>query len=84
VLGIRHPDGRYVGAPRGMTPIQTNDTMVVYGRALALDELRQRKAGAAGDRAHERAAAEQRQIIKEEAAAEDRRSPSKTGMTEGG
>jgi hypothetical protein len=67
-----------LGAPKGTTPMQTNDTVVVYDRALALDELRQRKAGAAGDRAHERAAAEQRQIIEEKAVAEDRRSPSKS------
>jgi hypothetical protein len=72
VLGVRHSDGRYVGAPTGTTPIRANDTVVVYGRAGALDELRQRKAGTAGDRAHERAAAKQRQIVDEEAA-EDRR-----------
>jgi hypothetical protein len=66
VLGIHHPDGGYVGAPTGHTPIRDQDTIVVYGRSAALAELRDRKAGIAGDRAHERAAAEQRRVLERE------------------
>jgi hypothetical protein len=66
VLGIHHPDGRYVGAPTGHTPIRDQDTVVVYGRSEALAELRDRKAGIAGERAHERAAAEQRRVLEQE------------------
>lgn len=63
VLGIRHPDGRYVGAPTITTPIRAGDLVVVYGRAGALEELRDRKAGISGDRAHDRAVVEQRRIV---------------------
>jgi Trk K+ transport system NAD-binding subunit len=57
VLGVRRADGRYVGVPSGGTTIQAGDTVVVYGEAGQLDELRDRKEGTSGDEAHERASA---------------------------
>jgi TrkA family protein len=55
VLGIWHGDGRYLGAPPNGTTFEPGDTLIVYGRTVALDELQSRQAGAEGDRAHERA-----------------------------
>jgi hypothetical protein len=55
VLGIRRSNGRYVGAPPNGTRFEPGDTLIVYGRTVALDELQSRQAGAEGDRAHERA-----------------------------
>jgi K+/H+ antiporter YhaU regulatory subunit KhtT len=72
VLGIRRPNGRYTGAPTGMTPIRLGDTVVVYGRTSALNELRNRRAGVAGDRAHADAKAEYERIVAQEAI-DDRR-----------
>jgi uncharacterized transporter YbjL len=54
-------------APTGMTPIRLGDTVVVYGRTSALNELRDRRAGVAGDRAHEDAKAEHERIVAQEA-----------------
>lgn len=73
VLGIRHPDGLYAGAPTGATLVSAGDTVIVYGRSAALDELHDRREGPAGDRAHEQAAAQQRRIVEEEAVVESLR-----------
>ena len=62
VLGVRRADGRYVGVPSGDTTIQAGDTVIVYGEAGQLDELRDRKQGASGDEAHERASARRRRL----------------------
>lgn len=61
VLGIRRPDGHYIGAPDKTTAVREGDTVVVYGRGDALDELDQREAGPRGEREHRRLAAEQEQ-----------------------
>jgi hypothetical protein len=63
VLGVRRTDGRYVGVPSGGTTIQAGDTVIVYGDAGQLDELHDRKAGDAGDEAHERASARRRRLL---------------------
>jgi hypothetical protein len=62
VLGVRRADGRYVGVPSGATTIQAGDTVIVYGEAQQLDELRDRKEGVSGDEAHERASARHRRL----------------------
>jgi hypothetical protein len=67
VLAIHCADGRYVGAPTAPTPMRQGDTVVVYGRAAALDELQDRRADTAGERAHERSAAEHRLVLEREA-----------------
>ncbi len=66
VLGIRRKDGTYIGAPRGWTEIRPGDTLIVYGRAGLLEELCRRRAGPAGDRAHEEAVREQERILERE------------------
>lgn len=52
VLGIRSPDGTFVGAPRPDTCIQPGDVVLLYGRDDTLAELRDRQQGAAGDVEH--------------------------------
>ncbi|MCU1375425.1 MAG: TrkA-C domain protein [Actinomycetia bacterium] len=58
VLGIRQPDGTYLGAPMRATAMARGDTVIVYGRVATLDELQGRLAGVEGDRAHARSVAE--------------------------
>jgi hypothetical protein len=69
VLGIRRPDGEYIGAPPVGTAFGAGDTLVVYGRLTALDELQQRKAGTSGDAAHERARADNEAYLARQASA---------------
>lgn len=56
VLGIQKQDGDYVGVPRGDRVIEAGDTLVLYSTEARLEELDERKRGAAGDEAHEQAA----------------------------
>jgi hypothetical protein len=73
VLGIRHDDGQYVGAPPADATFEPGDTAVVYGRTDALDELQARRAGADGDRAHERAVDAHARVAARDAASEQKR-----------
>lgn len=59
VLGIERPGVVYAGTPRGDAVLKAGDTMILYGRADALDELDRRRAGEEGDAAHRRAMVEQ-------------------------
>lgn len=52
VLGIRRTDGTFVGAPRGHSHLHEHDTLILYGYSDVIDELRKRKVGVEGDRAH--------------------------------
>lgn len=56
VLGVRRPDGSYLGAPGPDTVINPGDVVLFYGRDDNLDELAQRPQGSAGASAHERSA----------------------------
>ena len=58
VLGIECPDGNFMGTPPADVEVRGGDELVVYGRAMGVAELRDRTAGAAGDRAHEAAVAD--------------------------
>ena len=59
-------NGTYVGAPKGATKILPNDNLVLYGRSSALEELDRRLKGRVGDRAHDAACFEQKQVLEEE------------------
>ena len=52
VLGIRRPDGTYIGAPRARDRITAEDTLILYAASRRLAELDQRTAGYSGERAH--------------------------------
>lgn len=66
VLGLTRASGRYVAAPTAGTRVAPGDVLVVYGRGSLLDELDDRRAGAAGDLAHQRAVAEQDRLERDE------------------
>ena len=66
VLGIERENGAYVGAPKGPTRVEPGDRLIVYGRVGVLDEIDRRRKGWLGDREHEEACAEQRQVVEEE------------------
>ncbi len=57
VLGVSHRRGGWVGVPTGETLVEAGDTLVVYGKAEAVEELDERQRGAEGDAAHEQAVA---------------------------
>jgi len=64
ILGINRPDGSYVGAPTADTKIYAGDLLILYGRSKTLQNLDERRAGAAGEVEHGEAVDEQK---KEEA-----------------
>ena len=55
VLGIKRPDGHYVGVPHGDSILRPGDVLIAYGQADRLDELDDRPTGPDGDLAHEAA-----------------------------
>ena len=66
VLGIQRNDKSYVGAPYGDTYVCPGDTLILYGRKVALMELDLRQSGFAGEKAHQQAIATQQQIEQEQ------------------
>ena len=66
VLGIVRAGGSYLGVPTKGTRIEAGDTLILYGRDAVFAELSARPSGAAGQRAHEVAAAAQHETIEEE------------------
>lgn len=68
VLGITRDDGTYLGAPDGDTVVRAGDTLLLYGRAAALESLDARQHGRSGDREHESAVVEHERCIADERA----------------
>lgn len=66
VLGIQRSDGSYLGAPVGATSISPGDTLVAYGRIVALEEIDVRRRGWIGEHQHVEAVAEQKDVIVQE------------------
>lgn len=66
VLGIKRANGNYVGAPKGSTKILPGDTLIVYGRVSAIEQIDQRRKDRSGDQEHKEAVAEQTEVMKEE------------------
>ncbi|MDA0321837.1 MAG: potassium transporter TrkA [Verrucomicrobia bacterium] len=62
MIGLRHSDGTYFGAPTGFTRIEVGDLVILYGRGEALKDLDSRRRGQKGDEAHAAAAAQQEQL----------------------
>jgi hypothetical protein len=50
VLGVSSPDGEWFGTPSGDTRFRAEDTLVVYGRAEAIEALQRRRKGPEADR----------------------------------
>jgi hypothetical protein len=66
VLGIIRSGGKYLGAPKGDTEIRPDDTLIIYGRSKALENLDCRNKGRDGDEAHEAAKKEQKEVMQKE------------------
>lgn len=66
VLGIKRPDGTYIGTPGAETKILQGDSLILYGRVSAIEELDRRRKGYLGDREHKEAVEEQKQVEQEE------------------
>ena len=66
VLGIYRASGRYVGVPQASTEVRADDTLILYGRGSALQDLDTREAGLSGEAAHERAVDEQQREVAEQ------------------
>lgn len=73
VLGIEHPDGTYLGAPRGHSTPRPGDTVILYGPRNTLADLDQRRRGYAGDRRHRVAVDHQQRVEAVEQALEAER-----------
>lgn len=59
ILGILRRDGTYVGVPKADTRLFPDDTLILYGRAKAINALDERRAGHTGDQEHKQAVSEQ-------------------------
>ena len=70
VLGVTRADGSHLGVPGDWTVLGAGDTVVIYGRAEALDELDRRPAGPVGDHSHETAVEYQRRVERAERTAD--------------
>jgi len=66
ILGITHEGGTYLGVPKGAAKIMPGDTLILYGRSSALENLDKRPKGDIGNRQHEVACTEQRKIREDE------------------
>lgn len=66
VLGVERPDGTYVGVPKGDVRIRPEDTLILYGRESALNDLDDRRADHHGERGHEAAVGRQREAPESE------------------
>ena len=60
VLGIHREDGSWVGVPRGETRVDRGDRLVVYGRAVTIEDLTERRRDEEGDAHHEEAVVQTR------------------------
>jgi len=66
VLGITRENGTYLGAPTGTTKIFPKDTLILYGRSSALENLDRRLKGTRGDREHDAARFQQKHVSEQE------------------
>ncbi len=63
VLGIERRDGSYVGAPRGVTRIESGDTLILYGRQETVLDLDTRRADIVGNLHHVMAVTKQLDVL---------------------
>jgi hypothetical protein len=64
VLGVVSPKGEWFGTPDGDTLLEGGQTLVVYGRADAIQDLEQRRKE--GDRDHDQAVGKQKRVAERE------------------
>lgn len=66
VLGVEKSTGVYLGAPRGQTALNADDTILIYGRQETVENLDERRRGASGNWEHHKAIDKQRRIEQEQ------------------
>jgi hypothetical protein len=66
VLGISRKDGNFLGTPDGETYIREDDSLIIYGRASALNKLEKRLKGTRGNQEHKEMMSEQKTVEKKE------------------
>ena len=66
VLGIKRPDESFLGIPKGGRKISPDDTLILYGRVSALEELDTRQSDKVGEQEHTEAVEEQRAVNEKE------------------
>lgn len=59
VLGVEKSDTSYIGAPRGETRLENNDTVLLYGRIEVVQNLDERRSGSDGNWEHHKAVEKQ-------------------------
>ena len=75
VLGIRHKNADYLGAPSGDSRISALDTVVIYGPLYRINELDTRCAGIEGNQAHAHACHEYDSYLEQVATEESAEPP---------
>jgi len=73
VLGIHRSNGDYLGVPRGETPVEPGDLIVLYGEEEDIEEVRQRSRDARGEQEHREAVADQKGRLDEQKRKDDER-----------
>lgn len=63
LLGIKKPDGTYIGNPTTDTRLEYRDVLILYGRIEAIEELDRREQGLKGDVEHHQAIVEQQRVV---------------------
>ncbi|MFO7923188.1 MAG: TrkA C-terminal domain-containing protein [Bacteroidales bacterium] len=66
ILAVSRNDDTFVGNPVGSTIIKPGDSLIIYGRAEALEKLENRIKGAPGDSEHKEMSKKQNKIVKKE------------------
>ena len=66
VIGIKRANGVYIGNPVGETMANEGDSLILYGRVSAIEELDRRRKGYFGDREHRESVAQQKEVVQEE------------------
>jgi Trk K+ transport system NAD-binding subunit len=72
VLGIERASGAYLGVPKGEARVEADDTLILYGRETALDDLDERRSDHRGERRHRAAVETQRQVADEQRRVDER------------
>ncbi len=71
VLGIERADGKYIGAPRGMSRIEPGDTLILYSSYEQMLSLVDRRSDMIGNLQHVMAVTKQLNVIDDEQSAQD-------------
>lgn len=74
LLGIKKPDGTYIGNPTPDTRLEYKDILILYGRIEAIEELDRREQGLQGDIEHRQAIVEQQQVVSKQENQKDKAS----------